>query len=58
MFKISIAADFRKNNSSFAAAQKNSRITAHTLRANTAETSGRNGAPFPTTSNAQATLRC
>jgi len=51
MVKISIAVDFRKNNSIFAAAisvdQKNSGITAHTPRANTAETSGRNGAPRP-----------
>ena len=45
MFKISIAADFRKNNSIFSAAQKNSRITAHTLRANTAETSGHTALP-------------
>ena len=44
MIKISIAADFRKNNSIFAAtisaAEKDSGITPRTPRANTAETSG------------------
>ena len=49
MLKKLIYADFRKNNSIFAAAisvdQKNRGISARTPRANTAETSGRNTLP-------------
>ena len=49
MVKKLIYADFRKNNSIFtaaiSAAYKNSGITARKPRANTAETSGRDGAP-------------
>ena len=59
MIKISIAADFRKNNSIFAAAisaaQKNSGISASTPSANTAETSGHNGAPLKHTALPRAT---